>query len=294
MGVVTAPGVYNFSNVLASWAYQRSLGVTPVVELSFMPAVLAGCSWTDPAGQRPGHSPKTVNPGKPPCKNTGMKYKGIEQVPTNWNDWYDLVKALAQAAVDAYGVEEIRTWSFECWNVRYHLSAHPLMLLRQTGLLTCLFLRNCGVSEDGRTSSRECDLFGAVAPRRCILLLTTALSIGMPFPGTYMTLYNASSHAIKSVDSQLKVGGPATAQLLDVKEFHDLATKMNAPFDFVSTHMYPTDPQLGKGAAWNPSDLTNHVKAARASVPDTPFFLSEFTARCVVLVSLLSLATCQN
>ena len=37
-----------------------------------------------------------------------------------------------------------------------------------------------------------------------------------------MTLYNASARAIKSVDPQLKVGGPATAQLLDVNQFHDL------------------------------------------------------------------------
>ena len=44
MGVVIAPRTYNFSKVLSSWAYQRSLGVTPIVELSFMPAVLAGCS----------------------------------------------------------------------------------------------------------------------------------------------------------------------------------------------------------------------------------------------------------
>ena len=29
--------------------------------------------------------------------------------------------------------------------------------------------------------------------------------VGMPFPGTYMTLYNASAHAVKSVDAQLKV-----------------------------------------------------------------------------------------
>jgi xylan 1,4-beta-xylosidase len=179
MGVVIAPRTYNFSKVLSSWAYQRSLGVTPIVELSFMPAVLAGCSWVDPAGDRPGHSSKVVNPGKPLCRHTGMAYKGIQMLPTDWNDWYDLVKALAQAAVDAYGVEEIRTWSFECWNELW----------------------------------------------------------GMPFPSTYMTLYNASAHAIKSVDKQLRVGGPATAQLLDVKQFHDLATKMKAPFDFVSSHM---------------------------------------------------------
>eukprot|EP01052_Picozoa_sp_SAG31_P043363 SAG31_NODE_7199_length_1758_cov_44.919228_2_plen_277_part_00 len=115
MGVVTAPGKYNFTKVLSSWGYQRSLGVTPIVELSFMPAILAGCSWTDPAGKRPGHSSKTVNPGAPPCKDMGMRYKGIEQPPSDWNDWYALVKALVQTAVDAYGVEEIRTWSFECW-----------------------------------------------------------------------------------------------------------------------------------------------------------------------------------
>jgi xylan 1,4-beta-xylosidase len=144
MGVVTAPGVYNFSNVLASWAYQRSLGVTPVVELSFMPAVLAGCSWKDPAGNRPGHSPKTVNPGKPPCTHTGMKYKGIQELPTDWNDWYDLVKALAQAAVDAYGVEEIRTWSFECWNVSYYSTENPCAETQPFQLLCCVCMCSSG------------------------------------------------------------------------------------------------------------------------------------------------------
>ena len=68
----------------------------------------------------------------------------------------------------------------------------------------------------------------------------------MPFPGTYMALYNQTAHAIKAIDAQIRVGGPATAQLLDVKEFHDLATAAGIPFDFVSTHMYPTDPQLPK------------------------------------------------
>ena len=46
----------------------------------------------------------------------------------------------------------------------------------------------------------------------------------MPFPGSYMKLFNATAHAVKAVDSQIKVGGPATAQLQDVKQFHDLAT----------------------------------------------------------------------
>lgn len=178
MGVVVSNGKYNFTKVLQSWGYQRSVGVTPIVELSFMPAVLAGCSWTDPAGNRPGHSTKTVNPGAPPCKHTGMRYKGIQQTPTDWADWYELVKALAQAAVDAYGIAEVRTWNFECWNELW----------------------------------------------------------GMPFPGTYMTLYNASSHAIKAVDPQLKVGGPATMQLLDVAEFHGECFCLLSVVCWVSPH----------------------------------------------------------
>lgn len=189
MGVVVSKGRYNFTKVLQSWGYQRSVGVTPIVELSFMPAVLAGCSWTDPAGSRPGHSARTVNPGRPPCKHTGMRYKGIQQVPTDWEDWYDLVKALAQAAVDAYGIAEVRTWNFECWN---ELWGKTLVVMLPTDVLP---------------ASSNATRRGMPFP-------------GMPFPGTYMKLYNASSHAIKAVDSQLRVGGPATMQLLDVAEFH--------------------------------------------------------------------------
>ena len=42
---------------------------------------------------------------------------------------------------------------------------------------------------------------------------------GMPFPNQYMKLYNASAHAVKAVHPSLRVGGPATMQLLDVVEF---------------------------------------------------------------------------
>ena len=36
---------------------------------------------------------------------------------------------------------------------------------------------------------------------------------GMSFPDPYMTLFNHSSAAIKSVDAKIRVGGPATMQL---------------------------------------------------------------------------------
>jgi hypothetical protein len=39
------------------------------------------------------------------------------------------------------------------------------------------------------------------------------------------------------------VGGPATAQLEDVASFAQACTDQTIPFDFVSTHHYPSDPQ---------------------------------------------------
>jgi hypothetical protein len=42
---------------------------------------------------------------------------------------------------------------------------------------------------------------------------------GMDFPNPYMTLYNASATAVKSVGSKLRIGGPATARLGHVADF---------------------------------------------------------------------------
>lgn len=107
--------------------------------------------------------------------------------PTDFNDWYVLVKAFTQALVTRYGINMIRTWPFEVWNELW----------------------------------------------------------GMPFPQDYMRLYNASVLAIKAVDSQIAVGGPATMQVQYVADFVQACKNMSLPFDFVSTHLYPTDPNCG-------------------------------------------------
>ena len=177
--------------------------MTPIVELSFMPAILANCTWISPLDGR------VVNPGHDPCK-PGMQYKNIPMPPTSYNDWYALVKALVSHAVKTFGIEEVETWHFECWNELW----------------------------------------------------------GMPFPETYMKLYNASSRAVKAVSPRLKVGGPATAQLLDLEDFVEAATKINAPFDFISTHMYPTDPMCPTKVSWGPDCLSSHVKAAKKLIED--------------------------
>jgi xylan 1,4-beta-xylosidase len=59
----------------------------------------------------------------------------------------------------------------------------------------------------------------------------------------YFDLYKATSVAIKSVDSSLKVGGPSTSSAQWITEFATYCTENNAPVDFVSTHVYAGDEQ---------------------------------------------------
>ena len=134
MEVVTGFRTYNFTRIKSSWDYQLSLGLTPIVELSFMPALLANCSWTDPAATDPArqarHTSKPAGPpGAAPCKGTTMAYRGISMPPQDFDDWYDLVRALVQMATKEYGAAEVRKWSFEVWNVsacRLSKITHPL------------------------------------------------------------------------------------------------------------------------------------------------------------------------
>lgn len=67
----------------------------------------------------------------------------------------------------------------------------------------------------------------------------------------YFQLYAHAVRAVRSVDNQLKVGGPATsinAWLPDIQQF---CQDNDVPLDFLSTHHYPTDDPL-----WRNSDLT--------------------------------------
>ncbi len=75
--------------------YDRILavGVRPVVELSFMPAVLA----RDP-------------------EQTVFTYRGIVSPPADWAQWRHLVQTLGRHLVDRYGIDEVSQWVFEVWN----------------------------------------------------------------------------------------------------------------------------------------------------------------------------------
>lgn len=62
----------------------------------------------------------------------------------------------------------------------------------------------------------------------------------------YFKLYEYSARAIKSVDSHLRVGGPATSINAWIPEMLDFCRNGNVPIDFISTHHYPTDDPLWK------------------------------------------------
>lgn len=57
----------------------------------------------------------------------------------------------------------------------------------------------------------------------------------------YFKLYQYTSHALKSADVSLQVGGPVTAKNAWIPDFLDFCEKQKLPVDFVSTHHYPTD-----------------------------------------------------
>ena len=54
----------------------------------------------------------------------------------------------------------------------------------------------------------------------------------------YFKLYEHAAKAIKSVNKDYKVGGPATAGAAWIPETIDFCAKNNVPLDFVSTHTY--------------------------------------------------------
>ena len=86
--------VHDFTGVDRVYDHVRSLGLYPVVELSFMPADLAS------------DTTKTV-----------FEYGAIVSPPKDWERWYDLIRDLTQHVVDRYGIDEVvEHWSFEVWN----------------------------------------------------------------------------------------------------------------------------------------------------------------------------------
>lgn len=96
LGVYSEPDgqpQYDFKGVDRVYDRLLSLGLRPVVELSFMPRALA----SDPAAMV-------------------FEYGAIISPPKDWRRWRGLVSALAAHLVERYGIDEVAGWGFEVWN----------------------------------------------------------------------------------------------------------------------------------------------------------------------------------
>ncbi len=102
----------------------------------------------------------------------------------------------------------------------------------------------------------------------------------------YFKLYDTSARAVKAVDGDYKVGGPASAVAEWIEEIIEHCTKNNVPLDFVSTHLYPQDEYcLHKDREGSPSELGMYyidgVRKVYETVknscrPDLPIYWTEF------------------
>jgi xylan 1,4-beta-xylosidase len=111
--------------------------------------------------------------------------------------------------------------------------------------------------------------------------------VGDPKEATYYQLYDTTARAVKSVNSRLRVGGPATAQAAWVDRFIKHVVENNVPVDFVSTHVYGNDEAKNVLFSNEFVPRTQMVCRAAAKVhdqvkasarPDLPIFFTEYNA----------------
>ena len=84
--------LYSFFNADQIIDFLLSIGMRPLVELSFMPETLAS-----------GHA-------------TVFRYRANVTPPTHYEQWATLIRKLTAHWVERYGAAEVRQWLFEVWN----------------------------------------------------------------------------------------------------------------------------------------------------------------------------------
>jgi xylan 1,4-beta-xylosidase len=84
--------VYSFFNADQIFDFLLSIGMRPIVELSFMPSTLSSGG------------------------DIVFHYKGNVTPPRHVEQWAELMRRLAAHWVERYGIEEVAQWYFEVWN----------------------------------------------------------------------------------------------------------------------------------------------------------------------------------
>jgi xylan 1,4-beta-xylosidase len=104
----------------------------------------------------------------------------------------------------------------------------------------------------------------------------------------YFELYRQSVLAVKAVDKRLRVGGPSTAQLDWVPDLINFCATHSVPIDFITSHVYPGDPQqriFGRDNAYRFEeviprgiDVVNQ-QIQSSAMPDLPLLITEWSSQ---------------
>lgn len=110
----------------------------------------------------------------------------------------------------------------------------------------------------------------------------------------YFDMYKATAVAIKTIDPQLQVGGPATSSAAWITDFAGWTAANNAPVDFFATHIYASDNQakvFGPGTKLLQSEvIPAAMKKARGEIDASahkgkPLFLSEWSSDSPAMIA---------
>ncbi|MGA8278320.1 MAG: hypothetical protein WB784_09005 [Rhodanobacteraceae bacterium] len=101
----------------------------------------------------------------------------------------------------------------------------------------------------------------------------------------YFELYRHTATTLKAIDARLRVGGPATANNEWIADFVSFCTREKLPYDFISTHHYPTD-AFGKPgddteqqlALATRGILKQRVENTRVAAGNTPLCYTEWSS----------------
>ena len=179
---------------------------------------------------------------------TVFHYRGGTSPPASFSQWYTYIYDFTSALVERYGVETVRNFKFEVWN-------EP----------------NCGFY-DAKLGHYVGYGFGISNGDNIV----GCCGSGCGNQTSYFLLYNATARAVKAVDPFLRVGGPATAQLGWFPEFLEYVSTTNAPVDFVSSHLYPSDSFLNQTADGFIQAIANASNIAQNA--GLPLTVTEFNA----------------
>ena len=89
----------------------------------------------------------------------------------------------------------------------------------------------------------------------------------------YLAMFNATSGALKAISKRMVVGGPSTEQLGWVRELRNYASEHGVGLDFLSTHQYPSDPQVPVGIDGH----SDAILAAVAEAKGLPLYITEYS-----------------